>query len=107
VFLGYSNLHKDFKCLDVSGGHVYILQDLIFDETVFSFTKLSSGTCPHPREEILLLLPSTPSSTPSDQGNGCTVPPRTPVHILSVPTNAVLSHAPAAEIQSKSVEKFV
>jgi hypothetical protein len=85
---------------------VYILQDVIFDETVFSFTKLSSGTCPHPREEILLLLPSTPSSTPSAGKRMYSAPP-TPVHILSVPTNAVLSHAPAAEIQSKSVEKFV
>lgn len=30
VFLGYSNLHKGFKCLDVKEGRVYISRDVVF-----------------------------------------------------------------------------
>jgi len=36
VFLGYSNMHKGFKCLDPKEGRVYISRDVVFDETVFS-----------------------------------------------------------------------
>jgi histone deacetylase 1/2 len=35
AFLGYSNLHKGFKCLDISTGRVYISRDVVFDENVF------------------------------------------------------------------------
>ena len=41
VFLGYNNLHKGFKCLDVAVGRVYISRDVIFDETVFPFKALN------------------------------------------------------------------
>jgi hypothetical protein len=34
ALLGYSPLHKGFKCLDVSSGHVYIPHDVIFDESI-------------------------------------------------------------------------
>jgi hypothetical protein len=37
VFLGYSSLHKGYKCLDMEMGHVYISHDVIFDEAVFHF----------------------------------------------------------------------
>ena len=40
AFLGYSNLHKGFKCLDISTGRVYISRDVVFDENVFPFSKL-------------------------------------------------------------------
>lgn len=32
VFLGYSSLHKGFKCLDISTGRIYISRDVVFDE---------------------------------------------------------------------------
>ena len=35
AFLGYSTLHKGFKCLDINYGRLYISRDVIFDETVF------------------------------------------------------------------------
>jgi hypothetical protein len=41
VFLGYSNIHKGFKCLDVADDRVYISCDVVFDETVFPFSKLN------------------------------------------------------------------
>jgi hypothetical protein len=55
VFLGYSNLHKCFKCLDVAVGRVYISCDVIFDETVFPFSKLNPNASTHLRSKILLL----------------------------------------------------
>jgi hypothetical protein len=34
-------MHKDFKCLDVAAGQVYISRDVVFDETVYLFSKLN------------------------------------------------------------------
>jgi hypothetical protein len=48
VFLGYSNLCKGFKCLDVAGGRVYISRDVVFDETVYSFSKLNPNARARP-----------------------------------------------------------
>jgi histone deacetylase 1/2 len=48
VFIGYSNMHKGVKCLDVTSGRVYISRDVVFDETVFPFSKL------HPNAGSLL-----------------------------------------------------
>jgi hypothetical protein len=39
VFIGYSSLHKGYKCLDIDSGRVYISRDVIFDERVFPFSK--------------------------------------------------------------------
>jgi hypothetical protein len=33
-------MHKGFKCLDISRGHIYISCDGIFDEFVFPFVAL-------------------------------------------------------------------
>jgi hypothetical protein len=43
VFLGYSSLHKGYKCLDMETGRVYISHDVIFDEAVFPFSNPSSN----------------------------------------------------------------
>jgi hypothetical protein len=58
VFLGYSNRHKGFKCLDLFTGRMYILRDVIFDENVFPFAKLHPNAGPRLWSEILLLPPS-------------------------------------------------
>jgi hypothetical protein len=34
-------MHKGFKCLDVADGQVYISRDVVFDETVYLFSKLN------------------------------------------------------------------
>ena len=41
VFLGYSSLHKGYKCLHVPTNRVYISRDVVFDEGVFPFSQLS------------------------------------------------------------------
>jgi hypothetical protein len=55
VFLGYSNMHKGFKCLDISKGHIYISCDVFFDESVFPFTELHSNAGARYHSEVLLL----------------------------------------------------
>ena len=40
VFLGYSSLHKGYKCLHVPTNRVYISRDVVFDENVFPFSSM-------------------------------------------------------------------
>lgn len=63
VFLGYSIMHKDFKCLDVSSGRVYISRDVVFDEQIYPFASLHPNAGARLRAEILLL----PSSFQGDE----------------------------------------
>jgi len=67
LFLGYSHLHKGYKCL-ASSGHIFISKDVLFDEFILScflslliLLKISisilyySLTCHHPNLLFLLL----------------------------------------------------
>ena len=62
VFIGYSNLHKGYKCLEVSTGRVYISRDVVFDETLFPFAQLHPNAGALLRQEISLL--SDPLTSP-------------------------------------------
>jgi hypothetical protein len=65
VFVGYSNLHKGYKCLDVANGRIYISRYVIFDEIVFPFSELNPNAGAHLRSDITLLHPTLiPSFSP-------------------------------------------
>jgi histone deacetylase 1/2 len=55
VFLGFSDMHKGFKCLKVSSRQVYISRDVIFDENIFPRASLHSNAGAHLRSEIVNL----------------------------------------------------
>jgi hypothetical protein len=55
AFIGYSNMHKGYKCLDISTGRIYISRDVVFDETVFPFASLHPNAGARLCAEILLL----------------------------------------------------
>jgi hypothetical protein len=55
VFLGYSNMHKGFKCLDISTGRLYISRDVVFDEKTFPFAALHSTAGASYSSDVLLL----------------------------------------------------
>jgi hypothetical protein len=55
VFLGYKNIHKGFKCLDVSKGRIYISWDVIFDEFMFLFASLNSNVGTRYTSYVLLI----------------------------------------------------
>jgi histone deacetylase 1/2 len=69
VFIGYSSLHKGYKCLDPKTGRVYISRDVVFDEHVFPFATLHPNAGARLRREIEL-LPDMLRNSPTSSGIG-------------------------------------
>jgi hypothetical protein len=45
IFLGYSICHKDYQCLNLKNGRLYISRDVVFKETIFPLqTPLTNET---------------------------------------------------------------
>jgi hypothetical protein len=59
VFIGYSEHHKGYKCLDRSTGRVYISRDVVFDETSFPFAKQFEVTLHPPNYDELRVSPGS------------------------------------------------
>jgi hypothetical protein len=94
VFLGYSDFHKGYKCLDVPSSHIYISRDVIFDEDAFPFSKLHPNAGARPRSDVelhqTLITPATVAGV--GQGDGQST------DILPVNTNVLVED----EIQGQS-----
>lgn len=69
AFLGYSNLHKGFKCLDIASGRVYRSRDVVFDENIFPFSSLNPNATARFHSESNLLSPNLLSSSSSGDAN--------------------------------------
>jgi hypothetical protein len=98
IFLGYSNLHKEFKCLDVAGGRIYISCDVVFDEIVYPFSKLNPNAGARLRSAILLLPPQAQPHILPNYGAELSDDPSSHVHVIPCSTDVVCS--------SESIEKM-
>jgi hypothetical protein len=92
VFLGYSNLHKGYKCLDVASGRVYILRDVVFDESVFPFFELNPNAGAELKSEIMLLHPTLITLTPLENAvenhvNNSHIPAENPDELTEISDN--------------------
>lgn len=67
TFLGYNNLYKGYKYLDISTSRIYISRDVIFDEEIFPFSKLHANAGARFRAE-LSLLPLSLLNLPNPRG---------------------------------------
>ena len=65
VFLGYSNLHKGFKCLEPTSGLIYISRDVVFDESVLPFSQLHPNAGARLRASIDLLPDTLKNPSPA------------------------------------------
>ena len=98
VFLGYSSIHKGYKCLHILTNRVYISRDIVFDETVFPFSHLSqNSTIPStfttpPTPDQFVDAAYTPSLLPNHGGAGVGRGARLELLDADNPADAVHDH---------------
>lgn len=87
TFLGYSSLHKGYRCQD-SFGRMYVICHVTFHETIFPFKAVSSkppcSSSPSLSSSKLLIL-----STADTKANPSIQPPQqlTPMSVASLPNS--------------------
>jgi hypothetical protein len=97
-------MHKGFKCLDVGAGRVYISRDVVFDESVYPFSKLNTNAGVRLRSEVLLLpnhIQSNNLPTPGVKLIDCS---NINAHVILVTANAPLSSGQTAKISTSNDE---
>jgi hypothetical protein len=102
VFLGYSNMHKWFKCLNDATGRVYISGDVVFDELVYPFSKLNPNAGVHLQSKMLLLpnhIQPNNLPTPGVKLLDCS---NINAFVISVTANAPLSSGQTTEISTSN-----
>ena len=112
IFIGYSLCHHGYKCLDLSTGKIFVSRHVVFDETLFPYTKsnipvtdlhLSSKSVPLPQS---ISVPPSPclQDLHSNHISTCILPAHpalvsTETENASVQANPV-SISPAADTES-------
>jgi hypothetical protein len=101
-FLGYSNMHKGFKCLNDAAGRVYISGDVVFDELVYPFSKLNPNAGVHLQSEMLLLpnhIQPNNLPTPGVELLDCS---NINVFVIPITANVPLSSGQTTEISTSN-----
>ncbi|TXG62698.1 hypothetical protein EZV62_009692 [Acer yangbiense] len=100
TFIGYSNRHKGYKCLD-SSGHVYVSRDVIFNEHSFPFSIKNSNpvlkSFPSCNMPIIFesVIPSYAQLSEVQSSRAINDPPSQPSH-LHLPVDNPNSTSPLA-----------
>jgi hypothetical protein len=97
-------MHKGFNCLDVAAGRVYISRDIVFDESVYPFSKLNPNAGVHLRSEVLLLpnhIQPNNLPTPRVELIDCS---NINAPVIPVTANVPLSSGQIAEISTSNDE---
>jgi hypothetical protein len=82
VFLGYSNMYKGFKCINISTDRIYILCDVVIYETTFPFADLHSNAGSRYTSEVLLFPSSHTSGNITDLPIHNVLPVTNPPHVV-------------------------
>jgi hypothetical protein len=77
--------------LDVAEGRIYISHDVVFDETIYPFSKLNPNAGARLRCEVLL-LPHQLQPPPTGQGDEFIDNSNIDVHVIPASTNGSCSH---------------
>jgi hypothetical protein len=113
-FLGYSSLHKGYKCFHVPTQKYYISRDIVFDENVFPYAvqPKQSSTMPIQSSTISLPIYVLPSiSTPSTPiQNSAPSSSQNPISNLAEPnvaTTSNLSQLPRAHPMTTRTQRAI
>jgi hypothetical protein len=90
VFIGYSELHKCYKCLHIPIGRVYISRDVVFDETIFPFSNLPEHTSSSGPIDVFALLIPRPTSLTGHYDNAVVPAPISTNLSANIPNGPML-----------------
>jgi hypothetical protein len=97
-------MHKGLKCLDIAAGRVYISRDVVFDESVYPFSKLNPNAGVRLRSKILLLLNHIQPNNLPTPGVELIYCSNINTPVIPVTANAPLSSGQITEISTSNDE---